>query len=108
MPLHRRLPKRGFKNIFRKGFNEISLGRVQEAVDAGKLDAKAAVTAAALQSAGVIRRERAGVRLLANGELKAALSFEVAHASKAAQAAVEKAGGSVKIVGGGATEEVKP
>ena len=102
MPLHRRLPKRGFSNIFAKTFNEVGLGRVQQAIDAGKLDAKAPVTAGALKAAGVIRRERDGVRLLANGELKAAIAFEVAGASTPAVAAIEKAGGSVKIVGAGA------
>jgi large subunit ribosomal protein L15 len=98
MPLHRRLPKRGFTNIFAKDFNEVGLDRVQAAIDAGKLDAGATVTAAALKAAGVIRREKDGVRLLANGELKAAVKFEVAGGSKAAIAAVEKAGGSVNVL----------
>ena len=98
MPLHRRLPKRGFKNIFAKDYNEVSLERVQKAIDAGKLDAKTTVTAAALQAAGVIRRARDGVRLLANGEIKAGVTFEIAGASKSAVAAVEKAGGSVKLL----------
>ena len=99
MPLHRRLPKRGFNNIFAKDFNEVGLGRVQQAVDAGRLDAKAPVNAASLKAAGVIKRERDGVRILGNGELKAALAFEVAGGSAAAVAAIEKAGGSVTIVG---------
>jgi large subunit ribosomal protein L15 len=99
MPLHRRLPKRGFNNIFSKDFNEVGLGRVQQAIDAGKLDAKAPVNAVALQAAGVIRRVRDGVRLLGNGEIRAKLAFEVAGASQSAKAAVEKAGGSVSIVG---------
>ena len=98
MPLHRRLPKRGFSNIFARSYNEVGLDKVQRAIDAGKLDGKAAVTAASLKAAGVIRRELDGVRLLANGELKAAVSFEVAGASKSAVAAVEKAGGSVKLL----------
>ncbi|CAN5214613.1 50S ribosomal protein L15 [soil metagenome] len=102
MPLHRRLPKRGFANIFAKDFNEVGLGRVQEAIDAGKLDAKAPVTADALKAAGVIRRAKAGVRLLANGELKAKIDFDIAGASKSAIAAVEKAGGSVKVAGAAA------
>ncbi|HEY7689558.1 MAG TPA: 50S ribosomal protein L15 [Dongiaceae bacterium] len=97
MPLHRRLPKRGFNNIFAKTFNEVGLGRVQQAIDAGKLDAKAPVTAEALVAAGVIRRVKDGVRLLANGEIKAKVAFDIAGASKAAVAAVEKAGGSVKV-----------
>jgi len=102
MPLHRRLPKRGFNNIFAKDYNEVGLGRVQQAIDAGKLDAKAPVTAEALKAAGVVRRVRDGVRLLGNGELKAAVTFEIAGASKSAAAAVEKSGGSVRIVGAGA------
>ncbi len=99
MPLHRRLPKRGFTNIFAKDYNQVGIDRVQKAIDAGKLDGKAPVTAAALAAAGVIRRERDGVRLLANGEIKAKIDFEVAGASKAAIAAIEKAGGTVKIAG---------
>ena len=98
MPLHRRLPKRGFNNIFAKTFNEVNLGRIQTAVDAGKLDAKATVDAAALVKAGVLRRVKDGVRLLGSGEIKAKLNFEVYGASKTAVAAVEKAGGSVKIL----------
>jgi len=99
MPLHRRLPKRGFNNIFAKDFNEVGLGRVQQAVDAGKLDAKSPVTVAVLKAAGIIRREKDGVRLLGNGELTVALAFEVAGASASAKAAVEKAGGSVTVLG---------
>jgi len=98
MPLHRRLPKRGFSNIFAKDYNEVGLARVQQAIDAGKLDAKSLVTVEALKAAGVLHRVRDGVRLLANGEIKAAVAFEVAGASKSAIAAVEKAGGSVKVL----------
>jgi large subunit ribosomal protein L15 len=101
MPLHRRLPKRGFNNIFAKDYNVVGLDRVQTAIDAGRLSASAAVTAAALKEAGVIRRVKDGVRLLANGEIKAAVKFEVEGASKPAVEAVEKAGGSVTIVGAG-------
>ena len=97
MPLYRRLPKRGFKNLFAKDYNTVSLARVQTAVDAKKLDAKATVTAEALAAAGVIRRVKDGVRLLAEGELKAKLAFEIAGASKAAIEKVEKAGGSVEL-----------
>jgi large subunit ribosomal protein L15 len=97
MPLYRRLPKRGFKNIFGKDFNVVSLRRVQEAVDAKKLDVSATIDAEALIKAGVIRRARDGVRLLSDGELKAKLSFDVAGASKAAVEKIEKAGGSVKL-----------
>jgi large subunit ribosomal protein L15 len=97
MPLHRRLPKRGFTNIFAKTFNEVGLGRVQEAIDAGRLDASQPVTAEALKAAGVIRRVKDGVRLLGNGELKTKVSFDVAGASGPAAAAIEKAGGSLKV-----------
>ena len=97
MPLYRRLPKRGFKNLFAKDYNTVSLARVETAVDAKKLDAKATVTAEALAAAGVIRRVKDGVRLLAEGELKAKLAFEIAGASKAAIEKVEKAGGSVEL-----------
>ncbi len=97
MPLHRRLPKRGFTNIFAKDLNIVSLGRVQTAIDAGKLDASAPVTVEALVAAGVVRRVLDGVRLLSDGELKTAVNFEIAGASKTAVAAVEKAGGKVVI-----------
>jgi len=96
MPIYRRLPKRGFSNaMFAKDFNEVSLGRLQQAVDAGKLDAKNAVTVDALVEAGVCRRARDGVRILSDGELKAKLACEVAGASKVAVEKIEKAGGSV-------------
>lgn len=97
MPLHRRLPKRGFNNIFRLDYNEVSLARIQVAIDAGRLDAKAAITGEALKAAGVIRRLKDGVRLLGPGEPKSALTFEVAGASAPAIAAVEKAGGKVTV-----------
>ena len=97
MPLYRRLPKRGFKNPNAKDFNTVSLGRVQAAVDAKKLDAKETVNAEALIKAGIIRRAKDGVRLLADGELTAKVSFVLAGASKAAIEKVEKAGGSVKL-----------
>ena len=99
MPLHRRLPKRGFKNTaFALKLNEVNLGKVQVAIDAGKLDAGATVDAAALVKAGVLRRAKEGVRLLGSGELKAKLAFSVWGASKSAVAAVEKVGGSVTIL----------
>jgi len=97
MPIHRRLPKRGFTNIFRKDHAEVGLGRVQQAIDAGKLDAKQTIDAAALKEAGLVRRVKDGVRLLNNGELTAAVTFEVAGASRPAVAAVEKAGGTVRL-----------
>lgn len=96
MPLHRRLPKRGFKNIFALDLNEISLTKVQAAVDAKKLDAKAPVTAEALVAAGLLRRPLDGVRVL-GGEIKTALTFQVAGASAPAAAAIEAAGGKVVL-----------
>ena len=99
MPMHRRLPKRGFRNTaFALKLNEVNLGKVQAAIDAKLLDAGATVDAAALIKAGVLRRARDGVRLLGNGEFKAKVNFEVFGASKSAVAAVEKAGGTVKIL----------
>jgi large subunit ribosomal protein L15 len=98
MPIYRRLPKRGFNNIFAADYVVVSLERIQAAVDAGKLDAKATVDAAALKAAGVIRRIKDGVRILSDGELKAKLTIEVAGASKPAVEKIEKAGGSVKLL----------
>jgi large subunit ribosomal protein L15 len=97
MPLHRRLPKRGFNNIFAKAYNEVNLGKVQSAIDAGRLDGKNPITVDALLAAGLIRRKRDGVRLLGSGELKAKLAFEVTGASASAIKAVEAKGGSVKL-----------
>ena len=97
MPIYRRLPKRGFSNApFAGDFNAVSLGRIQAAIDAKKLDASATIDAAALVAAGVIRRAKDGVRILGNGELTAKISLDVAHASKSAAEKVAKAGGSVK------------
>ena len=98
MPLHRRLPKRGFNNIFALDLVEINLDRVQDAITSGKIDAKGVVNAEALVKAGTLRRARDGVRLLGRGEIKVKVAFEVHGASKSAIAAVEKAGGSVKIL----------
>jgi large subunit ribosomal protein L15 len=98
MPLHRRLPKRGFTNPSASDINEVNLGRIQTALDAGKLEAGATVTVEALVAAGVCARARDGVKILGNGELTAGLSFEVLAASKSAIAAIEKAGGSVKVL----------
>ena len=98
MPLHRRLPKRGFTPPNARDLNEVNLGRIQEAVDAGKLDTAAPVDADALVKAGVLRRAKDGVRILGMGEIKAKLQFSVWGASKSAVAAVEKAGGSVNIL----------
>jgi large subunit ribosomal protein L15 len=99
MPLHRRLPKRGFKNtMFAIKLNEVNLGRVQEAIDGGALDAAGKIDAAALVKAGILRREKHGVRLLGSGEIRAKVAFSVYGASKSAVAAVEKAGGTVEIL----------
>jgi large subunit ribosomal protein L15 len=97
MPLHRRLPKRGFNNIFAKRYNELNLGRIQEAVDSGRLDGKKPITIEALKLAGLIKSARDGVRLLGHGELKAKLAFEITGASASAIKAVEAAGGSVTL-----------
>jgi large subunit ribosomal protein L15 len=98
MPLHRRLPKRGFNKPFGLKFNEVNLDRVQQAIDAKKLDIAGTVDAEALIKAGVLRRAKDGVRLLGMGELKSKVQFSVWGASKSAVAAVEKAGGSVTIL----------
>ena len=98
MPLHRRLPKRGFNNVFRVEYAEINLDRVQQAIDAKQLDTSAVINAEALVKAGVVRRARGGVRLLGRGEITAKINVEVHGASKSAIAAVEKAGGSVKLL----------
>jgi large subunit ribosomal protein L15 len=97
MPLHRRLPKRGFTNIFRKKYVEIGLDRIAEAIEAGKLDAGQTIDAPALQAAGIIKRAKDGVRLLGGAAPTRALSFDVAGASRPAVAAVEQAGGTVKV-----------
>ena len=97
MPLHMRLPKRGFNKPNRKQWAEINLGRLQKAIDEGKLDAKKAIDAEALIAAGLVRRELDGIRLLAKGDLKAKVEITVAGASKTAIAAVEKAGGKVNL-----------
>lgn len=98
MPLYQRLPKRGFNKPNRLAFAEVTLAKLQAAVDAGKLDAKAPVDAAALIKAGVIRRAKDGVRVIGGGELKAKLELTVAGGSKPAIEAVEKAGGKVTVL----------
>ncbi|AIC26886.1 MULTISPECIES: 50S ribosomal protein L15 [Rhizobium] len=105
MPIYRRLPKRGFNNIFASDFVVVSLARIQAAIDAGKLDAKATVDAASLKAAGVIRRAKDGVRVLADGELKAKITIVVAGASKPAVEKIEKAGGSVTLLSAPAAAE---
>ena len=98
MPLHRRLPKRGFTKWRRKNYNEVNLSQLQAAVEAGTLKDGGDVSVATLVEAGVVRRAKDGLRLLGNGELKAKLALTVDHATASAKAAVEKAGGSVKII----------
>jgi large subunit ribosomal protein L15 len=98
MPLHMRLPKRGFNNIFAKDYAEVNLGAIQKLIDAGKLDAKKLLDHDALKAAGLARGGKDGVRLLAKGEFKAKASFKVAGVSKSALEAVEKAGGSVEVI----------
>ena len=109
MPLHRRLPKRGFRNTsFAVRLNEINLGKVQAAIDAGLIDAKALVDAAVMVEAGLMRREKGGVKLLGEGELKSKVEFSVWRASKSAVAAVEKVGGRVKILAPAKEEDAEP
>jgi large subunit ribosomal protein L15 len=98
MPLHRRLPKRGFHNLFANDFNEVNVGRLQQAVDAGKLDASVLVTVEALVNAGICSNARDGVKILGAGELSTKLNFEVVGASKSAVEAIEKLGGKVTII----------
>jgi len=98
MPLHMRIPKRGFNNIFAKDYAEVNLGAIQKLVDAGKLDANGTLDHAALKAAGLARGGKDGVRLLGKGDFSAKLSFSVAGASKGAREAVEKAGGSIELI----------
>ncbi|MFY8196474.1 50S ribosomal protein L15 [Novosphingobium sp. B1] len=107
MPLHMRIPKRGFNNIFAKDHAEVNLGMIQKAIDAGKLDISGTVDHASLKAAGLARGGKDGVRLLGKGELTAKVAFSVAGASKGAVAAVEKAGGSVSVIEKGPSEAEK-
>jgi large subunit ribosomal protein L15 len=104
MPLHRRLPKRGFTPPNARELNEINLGRIQEAVTAGKIEAGATVTNETLVAAGVLAKPRDGVKILGVGELSTKLVFQVAGASKSAVAAIEAAGGSVSVIGAEAAD----
>ncbi len=109
MPLHRRLPKRGFRNTpFAVKLNEINLGKVQAAIDAGTLDAGSPVDVDALVKAGLMRRAKGGVKLLGGGEFKSKVAFAVYRASKSAVEAVEKAGGSVKLLAPAKEEGEEP
>lgn len=98
MPIYRRLPKRGFTNIFRKDYVAVNLGRLQTAIDAGKLDISAVITAENLVSAGVVRRVRDGIRLLGHGDFSAKVTIEVTGASRSAVDVVEKLGGKVVML----------
>ena len=98
MPLHMRIPKRGFNNIFAKDYAEVNIGAIQKAIDAGKLDIKGTLDHDALKAAGLARGGKDGVRLLGKGELKAKLVLKVAGVSKGAREAVEKAGGSIELI----------
>ncbi len=98
MPLHMRIPKRGFNNIFAKDYAEVNVGAIQQAIDAGKLDAKNALDHAALKAAGLARGGKNGVRILGKGELKAKLSLKVAGISAGARKAIEGAGGTVELI----------
>lgn len=98
MPLHRRLPKRGFKTLFPKDYAELNIGRLQEAIDAGRIDAKKLITEDMLLKAGVVAKSKDGVRLLGKGAIKAKVDLTVAGATAGAIAAVEKAGGKVTIL----------
>ncbi len=100
MPIYRRLPKRGFKNPSRVDFAEVNIGRLQAAIEAGRIDAGKPIDAEALIASGLVRRSMAGIRLLGQGELKASVTIEVTGASKGAIAAVEQAGGKVVVLGG--------
>ena len=108
MPLHRRLPKRGFTNIFRKEYVEVGLDRIQAAIEAGRLDAGAAIDVAALNAAGIVKRAKDGVRLLGGAAPTAKLNISVVGASRSAIAAVEKAGGSVNVSGSGKSQDEAP
>ena len=98
MPLHMRMPKRGFNNIFARDYAEVNIGAVQKAIDAGKLDIKGTLDHAALKAAGLARGGKDGVRLLGKGDLKAKLNLRIAGVSKGAREAVEKAGGSIELI----------
>lgn len=98
MPIHRRLPKRGFNMLFAREYAELNVGRLQEAIDAGRIDAKKPITEDMLLETGIVGKSRDGVRLLGKGSLKAKIDITVAGASTGAVAAVEKAGGKVTIL----------
>ena len=104
MPIYQRLPKRGFNNINSKTHSVVNLGLIQKFVDAGKIDAKAAITEESLVASGLVRRVKDGIRVLAKGEVTSKLNITVTGASKAAVEAVEKAGGSLTVTKATAAE----
>jgi len=97
MPIHRRIPKRGFNNIFSKDYIELNVGRLQAAIESGKVDVKQPITSESLMASGVVAHAKDGVRLLGKGEIKVKVELTVAGASKSAIAAIEKAGGKVTV-----------
>ena len=107
MPLYRRLPKRGFHNIFRKNYRVLNLGRLQAAIDAGRIDPKQPIDEEALVASGLIKTRRDGIRILAKGEIAASVTLRVSGASKAAVEAVEKAGGSISVDAGARARAVQ-
>ena len=107
MPLYRRLPKRGFHNIFRKNYRVLNLGRLQAAIDAGKIDPEQPIDEEALVASGLIKTRRDGIRILAKGEIAASVTLRVSGASKAAVEAVEKAGGSISVDAGARARAVQ-
>ena len=104
MPIHRRLPKRGFVNVFRKRYVEVNIGNIQKSIDEGRIDASKPIDTAVLQSAGLVGKLKDGIRLLGNGNVTAKVNIHVAGASKSAISAVQKAGGSVVSISSTASE----
>jgi len=104
MPIHRRLPKRGFVNVFRKRYVEVNIGNIQKSIDEGRIDASKPIDTAVLQSAGLVGKLKDGIRLLGNGDVTAKINIHVAGASKSAISAVQKAGGSVVSISSTASE----
>ena len=104
MPIHRRLPKRGFVNVFRKRYVEVNIGNIQKSIDEGRIDASKPIDTAVLQSAGLVGKLKDGIRLLGNGDVTAKINIHVAGASKSAISAVQKAGGYVVSISSTASE----
>ena len=104
MPIHRRLPKRGFVNVFRKRYVEVNIGNIQKSIDEGRIDASKPINTAVLQTAGLVGKLKDGIRLLGNGDVTAKINIHVAGASKSAISAVQKAGGSVVSISSTASE----